>query len=613
MKRKSINHLVAALGVLLLFCSFDLYVSPNGNDKNSGSADSPKASLSAAIRQARELRRTNQSLLHKGIQIILKGGTYEQYEPVMLRPEDSGTESLPLIIKSADGEKVIISGGVKITNWKKEGKYWVANAPEFNGRPFDFRQLWVNGTKAVRARDVSDFEGMSRIIRNDKVNQILWVPAKSVRSIINAPYAEMALHQMWAISFLRIKSITIEGDSAAVRFHNPENRLQFERPWPQPMVAKGVNSPFYLTNAKELLDQSGEWFHDIRSHKIYYIPKKGEEMSNANVIAPAIETLMQVEGTTDRPVSNVRFENIEFSYTTWMRPSEKGHVPLQDGMYMTEAYRLNPQIDRVDNHKLDNQGWLGRPAAAVTISGAQNIDFDGCRFRHLGSNGLDYTIGTKGGKVVGSIFQDIAGNGLVVGGFSPSSHETHLPYLPTDRREVCSGLKISNNLFREVTNEDWGCVAIAAGYVSEVTIEHNEISEISYSGISLGWGWNRNLNCMQSNRVVGNRIFHYAKHMYDVAGIYTLGAQPNTLISENYVHDIYHPSYVHDPNHWFYLYTDEGSSFITVKNNFTEGEKFLKNANGPGNIWENNGSMVNDTIKQNAGLQPSFRWLKTAH
>jgi len=55
------------------------------------------------------------------------------------------------------------------------------------------------------------------------------------------------------------------------------------------------------------------------------------------------------------------------------------------------------------------------------------------------------------------------------------------------------------------------------------------------------------------------------------------------------------------------LYTDEGSSYITVKNNFTEGDKFLQNANGPGNTWENNGPMVNDSIKANAGISRSFK------
>ena len=53
-------------------------------------------------------------------------------------------------------EKVILSGGISINGWKKQGKVWVADVPVFNGLPLDFRQLWVNGKKAVRARDVED-------------------------------------------------------------------------------------------------------------------------------------------------------------------------------------------------------------------------------------------------------------------------------------------------------------------------------------------------------------------------------------------------------------------------------------------------------------------------
>ena len=577
----------------------DIYVSPSGKDTNDGSAAAPKATLSSALRQAREIRRLHTAGIENGINIILKGGTYYQYEPLFVRPEDSGTPQSPTTFCAAPAEKVVVSGGMKISNWKKSGKLLVADVPDFNGRPLDFRQLWVNGKKAVRARDVADFEKMYRIIRNDKVNEELWVPTKAVKAILKAPYAEMVLHQMWAVSFLRIKSIRIQGDSAAVKFQNPESKLQFERPWPQPMIGAGVNSPFYLTNAMELLDQPGEWYHDIRTHKLYYYPLPGEKMNEA--IVPALETVVQVEGTTDRPVENVFFKNITFSHTTWMRPSEKGHVPLQAGMYMTEGYKLRPSIDRVDNHKLDNQGWLGRGAAAVTVAGARNINFEGCTFEHLGFSGLDYIDGTVGGQVTNCIFTDIAGNGLVAGSFSPASLETHLPYNPIDLRDVCTGLQVSNSLFTDVTNEDWGCVAIAAGYVAGMRILNNEISDVSYSGISLGWGWNRNVVCMKNNLVQRNNIYHYAKHVYDVAGIYTLGAQPGTLISENWVHDICKPSYVHDPKHWFYLYTDEGSSYIRVMNNRTDSVKFLQNANGPNNIWENNGPMVNDSIMKNAG------------
>lgn len=549
----------------------------------------PDSSLTDAVRKAREMRRLGQG---GPVTIHLSKGVYQLYEPLRLRPEDSGL--------TIEGSDAVISGGIKILEWKRQGKLLVADVPDFNGRPIDFRQLWVNGKKATRARDVSDFEKMFRIRTYDKKGQILWVPKKAVEKILNAPYAEMVLHEMWCTSNLRIKSIRIQGDSAAIRFHNPEAKLQFEHPWPSPMTPNtGHPSPFYLTNAKELLDEPGEWYHDIRTHKIYYLPQQGETVKEA--VVPVMETLVEFIGTAEHPVRNITFKGITFSHTTWMRPSEKGHVPLQAGMYLTEAYKLRPQIDRPNNHKLDNQGWLGRADAAIELRYTEAINFDGCRFEHLGGSGLDYVIGCRRGMTTNCTFTDIAMNGYVCGSFSPEGLETHLPYQPTDFREVCTGQTIAQSEFYDVTNEDWGCVAVAAGYVNEITIEHNTIHDVSYTGISLGWGWNRDLVCMKDNKVHANLIYNYAQHMYDCAGIYTLGNQPGTVISENVVRDIAKPSYVHDPNHWFYLYTDEGSSNITLRDNWTPEEKFLKNANGPGNVWENNGPQVNEQIKNNAG------------
>lgn len=593
----------------------EIWISPKGSDFNDGTRQSPKATLTSALRQAREWRRTEDNRIQGGITIYMEGGTYAFYEPVFIRPEDSGTKESPTIIRSVGDEKVVLSGGICINGWKKQGKVWVADVPAFNGRPLDFRQLWVNGKKAVRARDVEDFEKMNRICSVDEKNEILYVPAVSIRRLIDnkgnlkAKYAEMVLHQMWCVANLRIRSVEVQGDSAAIRFHQPESRIQFEHPWPRPMVTTdGHNSAFYLTNARELQDVPGEWYHDIDARKVYYYLREGEKMQEAEVIVPAVETLVRVEGTLDRPVCHIRFEKITFSYTTWMRPSEKGHVPLQAGMYLTDGYRIDPKMQRnYLNHPLDNQGWLGRPAAAVRVVAARQIDFERCRFEHLGSTGLDYEEAVQGGVVRGCLFRDIAGNGLLVGSFSPAAHETHLPYDPADRREVCTQQHINNCYFTEIGNEDWGCLAIAAGYVGDVNIEHNEISEVPYSGISLGWGWTQTVNCMRNNRVHANLIHHYAKHMYDVAGIYTLGSQPKSYVTENCVHSIYKPGYVHDPNHWFYLYTDEGSSFITVRDNWTEGEKYLQNANGPGNVWENNGPKVDNDVRERAGLEAGYK------
>ena len=526
----------------------------------------------------------------------LQPGTYRLTQPIIIRPEDRW------LTMEAKGD-VVITGGVQITGWRRQGKLWVANVPEWNGRPLEFRQMWVNGRKAVRARDVEDFEQMHRILSMDKEQETLYVPATAVRKILHAPHAEMVLHEMWCVANLRIKDIQMQGDSAAVTFHNPESHVHFMHPWPSPMVnTDGHNSAFYLTNAKELLDQPGEWYLDTKEQKLYYMPLPGEDMRTAEVEAPALETLLKVEGTPDNPVSYVTFRGITFRHATWMRPSTMGHAPLQAGMYMIETYKLKPQLSRRNgDHKLDNQGWVGRPAAAVEVNAAQRVRFEICTFEHCASTGLDYHTFIEEGRIESCTFRDIGGSAILAGTFGPEGHEAHLPYRPSDQRSLCTGLQITNNRIDDAANEDWGCVGIGAGYVRGIRIEHNEISNVSYTGISLGWGWNQQTCAMSDNLVRANYIHHYARHMYDTAGIYTLGAQPHSFIEENVVSDIFSPSYVHDPEHWFYLYTDEGSSYITVRNNWTPSEKYLKNACGPGNTWENNGPQVSDSIKSAAG------------
>jgi len=528
----------------------------------------------------------------------LQPGTYRLTQPIIIRPEDKW------LTMEAMGN-VVITGGVQIKGWRKQGKLWVADVPEWNGRPLEFRQIWVNGRKAVRARDVADFEQMWRIRGMDKEKEELYVPAAAVRKVLHARQVEMVLHEMWCVANLRIKDIKVQGDSAAITFHNPESHIHFMHPWPSPMVTtNGHNSAFYLTNARELLDTPGEWYLDTKEQRLYYMPLPGEDMRTAEVEVPALETLLKVEGTPDEPVSYITFKGITFRHATWLRPSIMGHAPLQAGMYMIEAYKIKPQLSRRNgDHRLDNQGWVGRPAAAVEVNAAEWVQFKNCTFEHCASTALDYHTFIKEGRIDDCTFRDIGGSAILAGTFGPEGHEAHLPYTPSDMRSICTGLQILNNRIDDAANEDWGCLGIGAGFVRDIRIEHNEISNVSYTGISMGWGWNQQTCAMANNVVRANYIHHYARHMYDTAGIYTLGSQPHTFIEENVVSDIYTPGYVHDPEHWFYLYTDEGSSYITLRNNWTPTEKYLKNANGPGNTWENNGPQVADSIRQAAGIR----------
>lgn len=598
----------------------DIYVSVKGSDTNAGTKTAPVATLANALRKARELRRLNDPSIKNGINIIMEKGWYQLDEPIVIRPEDSGTSESPTVITKPAGDEVVLSGGIPLSGWKKaanditglpinaKGKVWIADITKLGNRTLEFRQLWIDGKKAIRARDWNN-DRMDRILSWNFPAKTCKIPLPAGKNIVDVKGIEMVIQQWWAIANLRVKSVKIQGATAELSFMEPESRVQSEHPWPAPWIsAKTGNSPFYLTNAIQFLDEPGEWYEDLQMGKIYYWPKSGENMNTARAVIPYLETLLKIEGTIDHPVAHVFFKGISFQHAGWLRPSQFGHVPHQTGMYMLDAYKLKIP-GTPDKKTLENQAWVGRPAAAVEVSYANHTGFEACHFEHHASTGLDYKRGTHDNEIKGNLFKDIGGSGILIGTFSDEATEVHLPYNPKDEREICTNERITNNLITDVTNEDWGCVGIGAGYVKGINISHNEISEVAYSGISMGWGWTKTSNVMRNNTIDANKIHHYGKHLYDVAGIYTLSAQPGSVISNNYIDSIYKAPYPHDPEHWFYLYTDEGSSEFTVKNNWTPAEKYMQNANGPGNVWLDNGPKVANDIKYKAGLQDNYRYL----
>ncbi|WP_084236452.1 L-rhamnose mutarotase [Pedobacter africanus] len=625
MRKMKIRVFMPALMALLLMGStnlyaVDIYVSPIGRDDNEGTKDRPLATLNHALRKVRELRRLNDPAVKSGIRIIMENGIYRLAEPVVIRPEDSGTADSPTRIIKPAGAVAVLSGGKPLKGWEKvqhalpgvqnevKVKLWMIDIADLDDNNLEFRQLWIDGKKAIKARDRNHGE-MERILSWNFPAKTCRIPLPNGKDLGNVSGMEMVIQQWWAIANLRIKSVKIQGREAELSFMEPESRVQSEHPWPAPWIsAKTGNSPFYLSNAIQFLDEPGEWYADRQKGKLYYWPRQGENMQQAEAVVPYLETLVKMEGTIDHSVSYVFFEGISFQHAGWLRPSRFGHVPHQAGMYMLDAYKL--KIPGTPGKKtLENQAWVGRPAAAVEVSYAHHTGFEGCSFEHHASTGLDYKRGTYNNKVNGNLFRDIGGSGILVGTFSDEATEVHLPYNPKDEREICTNESITNNLVTDVTNEDWGCVGIGAGFVRGINIANNEISNVAYSGISMGWGWTPTANAMRNNTIRANKIHHYGKYLYDVSGIYTLSAQPGSVICDNYIDSIYKAPYPHDPEHWFYLYTDEGSAHFTVRNNWTPAEKYLQNANGPGNVWIGNGPKVSDTVKLKAGIQDNYTYL----
>ena len=591
----------------------EIYVSLQGNDKNPGTKEAPFNTLNRAIKQAREWRRLNRPEVSGGIYIRLEEGVYAQRNSLFLRPEDSGTSDSPTVICAVDGAHPVISGGVAVTGWKRgcnhpaipeklRQKIWSAEAPLIGNRRVETRQMWVNGHKVQRAAQFPD-GGLEQMIDFNPEEQTITIPVSqnvNPKRLQNAGQLEMIVHQRWAIAILRVKSIDVKDGQAVVRFHEPENHLEFAHPWPQPIIGgeKG-NSSFCLTNALELLDQPGEWFQEYPSGTIYYYPQAGENMETAEVIIPALETLVTIDGTLSRPVKHIQFNGITFEHTSWMRPSYQGHVTLQGGFPLLDAYKLQ-EPGLPEKAELENQAWITRPETAIRVRGAEHIDFKHCTFRHLSSTGLDYEWAVTASSVEDCQFTDIGGTALLVGAFPDGGFETHIPFIPADVRELCSHITIRNNIISNVTNEDWGCVGIGTGYVRNMDISHNEVCHLNYSGICVGWGWTSLESGMCNNRIEANYVHHFARRLYDAGGLYTLSNQPGSVMRNNRIEHLIEAPYATN-DRAFYIYLDEATDGYTMENNWCPAERFDSNRPGKKNVWKNNGPQVADSIKYKAG------------
>ena len=591
----------------------EIYVSLQGNDKNPGTKEAPFNTLNRAIKQAREWRRLNRPEVAGGIYIRLEEGVYAQRNSLFLRPEDSGTPDSPTVICAVDGAHPVISGGVAVTGWKRgcnhpaipeklKQKIWSVEAPLIGNRRVETRQMWVNGHKVQRAAQFPD-GGLERMIDFNPEEQTITIPvSQSVnpKRLQNAGQLEMIVHQRWAIAILRVKSIDVKDGQAVVRFHEPESHLEFAHPWPQPVIGgeKG-NSSFCLTNALELLDQPGEWFQEYPSGTIYYYPQASENMETAEVIIPTLETLVTIDGTLSRPVKHIQFNGITFAHTSWMRPSYQGHVTLQGGFPLLDAYKLQ-EPGLPEKAELENQAWITRPETAIRVRGAEHIDFKHCTFRHLSSTGLDYEWAVTASSVEDCQFTDIGGTALLVGAFPDGGLETHIPFIPADVRELCSHITIRNNFISNVTNEDWGCVGIGAGYVRNMDISHNEVCHLNYSGICVGWGWTSLESGMCNNRIEANYVHHFARRLYDAGGLYTLSNQPGSVMRNNRIEHLIEAPYATN-DRAFYIYLDEATDGYTMENNWCPAERFDSNRPGKKNVWKNNGPQVADSIKYKAG------------
>ena len=605
--------LVGSLGFAQEQATF--YVAPTGNDANPGTEAAPFKTITKAQKAVREINGT----MTGDIVVYLREGTYQLNSTVNFDERDGGKDGHYVRYKAYKGEMPLITGGMPVTGWTihdETNNIWKAEGVE--GR---FRQLYVNGKKAVRAcfpnAIASDEKGAGtfdhdfvRLSKVDSTGRAFDVSADYVKNIKNIEDVEIHLMIAWAESILRLEKVQVNGGTAKLIPKDPERTKLFHRAYPMLGTAFTSDPPkqqvFYLENSYDLIDAPGEWYLDEKNQTLYYKPRSGENMGSANVVAPRLNTMFSVLGKdTKNKVGYMSFEGLTFAHSNFTRPSEEGFLDLQAANFNVDVL---PDPGRGNWEKLNsNKYLLWRPDAGFRVENAHHFLVKNCAFTQMAATGLDFVSGTNDDVIEGNVFYEIGAAGIMLGKFyQDSTTEIHIAYNPSDKEEISTRDTIRNNLVTNVTNEHQGAVGIGAGYPRYVVIENNEISYTYYSGISLGFGWTKDQTAMTNNHVNKNNIHHISRLLCDSGPIYTLSNQgTGSEIKENYLHD-YSASKWSD--YWVLpIYLDEGSSGFVVENNSYRNAPSGVGRNQAGQFTERNNGGYIESVAAAAGLQGEFK------
>ncbi|MBI9063893.1 MAG: right-handed parallel beta-helix repeat-containing protein [Marinilabiliaceae bacterium] len=541
---KTISYKIAfiILGILLVGCPVrvfsqtnKIYVAPDGDDSGSGTKNSPLASVNKALEVLKDSPQKGQ------LEIVIRGGHYELNEPLVFTPDMSGSKEAPLVIKANGKEKVTFSGGRAITSWRKNGEnHWIADLPEVKKGNWYFRQLFAGDQRLTRARTPNEgflktagplskykqtirkYTWDAKMKQEDPANY--WgsrcgfsFSGNDIRQWENWQEAEILTYHSWESSWQTIRAI--DSDKKDVYFNSPCR---------YPVGTFGGHMRYCIENIPEALDMPGEWYLDGKKGQLHYLTHDGQDPRKMDIHAPYLTSVLLFNGAVDNPVESVELRNINFKYVgyklgiyditpNWPQEIQKGLPEFPD----------HPRPGYTDSQASPRCGQ------GVLLEYSENIHFEQCRFNHFGSNAV--TIGKGSSEVVFNACEmyDMGGGGVYIGFPIREVDKAGVP-----KADAPSHNTISNCYIHSAGNVHPAAVGVWIAQGHHNTISHNEISDISYTGVSTGWTWGGGFNYTKSNRIANNYIHHVAQALGDAAGIYSLGNCEGTAYFENYMDQI---------------------------------------------------------------------------
>ena len=533
----------------------ELFVATGGNDAWSGKlaeanadkTDGPLASLQRARDEARRLKASGP------VTVLVRGGTYYLEQPFVLEPQDSGTPERPVVFAAYPGEKPVFSGGRRITGWKQgPGNLWQVELPEVQAGQWYFRQLFVGGTRRQPAR--SPNEGYHRIAK-----LLPGPPIPNAKPVARDKFGfapgdlqpwpqlndvRVVLMHSWETSIHPLKSVDTATNT--VEFAAPMGEWWSIGYWEDAQR-------YYVENAFELLDQPGEWYLNRATGVLSYWPLPGEQMDAVEVVAPVLPELVRLAGNADegRFVEHVTLRGLAFHHADWI---------------------LSPQGNS------STQAAVTVPAA-VMADGARNCVLEDCEVAHVGTYGVWFRRGCKDCRIQRNRLFDLGAGGVRVG-------EANMA--PTDETES-SRIVVDNNHIFDGGHVYAAGIGVWVAQSSHNQISHNDIHDLLYSGISIGWNWGLEPNRTHHNVIEFNHVHDLVHGVLSDAGlIYCLGVSPGSVIRNNVFHDIW--PYSTPPFGWG-IYLDAQCGNYLVENNLvynTRSGGLMFNNGGHAHVIRNN-------------------------
>ena len=494
------------------------------------SPDGEVSSVAAAVATVRSLRAAGQIPADRAARVAVRPGTYRQTEPAVFGPDDSGIH-----FTGAGRGVSLVDGGIELPPFSVGEKgVWETSVPA--GLRFD--QCWVGGKRAQRARTPNrfylymkdsydeDIDPVTGKVDEDIGRRAFYAESADVAPLAGLSAAELSrvlvvAWQSWSMSYCAVQKVDFASGLVTA-----SGKADY------PFFFWNTTKPRYaLENYRAALDAPGEWFYDVEGGKLLYIPRPGETPSSVRAVVPVSQGLVSLNGTKERPVSDVRFTGVSFVHS---------------------GYAMEPTGYRA------HQANSSMRHAAIWAEQTEGFVLEDAEVRHVGSHGIWLGEGCRRSAVRKTLVEDIGSGGVALG-------DTRTK----DAAVVAHDLEIVNCIIRNVGVSFNGAIGVWLSKARDCRIEHNDIGDTRYSAVSMGWTWGYSPTLVRRNRLAWNRIHHVGwGTLSDQGGVYTLGDSEGTEVVNNWISDV--NGYRGCGSPAWGLYTDEGSHHVLLASNLVE-------------------------------------------